>query len=80
MQRFTQVFGKQHIATMASGGQPPNFRFYFHAQPASGSSRILVELIVSTSAASIAATLKSDAPGTDVVDFSQRLTEILSSM
>ena len=79
MQRFTQQFGKHHIATMASGGQGPSFRFYFHAQLTTGSHRILVEMIVNTSAGSVGITLKSNAPGDAVTKFCSVLTQSLNS-
>ncbi len=45
---------------MASGGAPPMYRFYFHAQPAAGAGRILVEAIVSKPGALASVTIKAD--------------------
>lgn len=61
MQGFCQQFGHANIATMASGGTAPTYRFYFHAQPSSGSGRFLVEMLANTSSQSVAITVKSDA-------------------
>jgi hypothetical protein len=47
MQRISQAFQQKAIATMASGGQPPSFRFYLHAQQTDGT-RFLVELLADT--------------------------------
>lgn len=79
VQRFTQQFSKQNIATMASGGQGPSFRFYFHAQLLTGSQRILVEMLVNTAAGSIGITLKSNAQADAVTKFSSLLTQALNS-
>jgi len=47
MQRISQAFQQKAIVTMASGGQPPSFRFYLHAQQTDGT-RFLVELLADT--------------------------------
>ena len=80
VQRFTQTFSRMQTATMASGGQPPNFRFYFHAQLASASSRILVEMIANTTAGSLAVSLKSDASKDIVTSYSNLLKQTLNSI
>ena len=49
---------------MASGGAPPIFRFYFHAQTAEGlPNKLLVEALVSTQTSSASITLKSQDVG-----------------
>ena len=45
---------------MASGGAPPKYRVYIHAQPAAGAGRILVEAIVSKPGALASVTIKAD--------------------
>jgi len=47
MQRISQAFQQKQIPTLASGGQPPNYRFYLHAQQGDGT-RFLVELLADT--------------------------------
>lgn len=64
---------------MASGGQPPNFRFYFHAQQAAADARFLVEMLVNSAAGTAAVTVKSDAGGQAASSFSQILRSALSS-
>ena len=64
---------------MASGGQAPNFRFYFHAQPLSGEGRFLVEAIINTAAGSASVTLKSDAAASHVAPFCDLLKGAMDS-
>jgi len=59
-QDFCRHAAARGIATMASGGAPPMYRFYFHAQPAAGAGRILVEAIVSKPGALASVTIKAD--------------------
>ena len=64
---------------MASGGQPPNFRFYFHAAPAGASGRFMLEMLVNTAAGSASVTVKSDAAADRVPLFTELLKSSLSS-
>jgi len=48
------------IATMASGGAPPQLKWYLHAQPASGAGCYLAELVVSLTEWTAAITVKTD--------------------
>lgn len=80
MQRFTQTFSRIQTATMASGGQAPNFRFYFHAQLDSGGNRILVEMMANTASGNVAVTLKSDASKDAVTAYSDLLRQTLTSL
>ncbi|KAK9817308.1 hypothetical protein WJX72_012438 [[Myrmecia] bisecta] len=57
---FCTRLGLANIMTMASGGAPPTYRFYFHAQRAERDTRILVETIVSKPAGSASVTIKAD--------------------
>ena len=43
-QAFCQRLAALNVFTMASGGQPPTFRFYLHAQPATSDTHLLVEV------------------------------------
>ncbi|KAK9826712.1 hypothetical protein WJX81_000377 [Elliptochloris bilobata] len=61
-QDFCQHAAARGIATMASGGAPPMYRFYFHAKPAGAAARILVEAIVSKPGALASVTIKADDP------------------
>lgn len=54
----------RHLATIASGGAAPTYRFYFHAQHAPPAAhRYLVEVIASKPSSSLAVTVKSDDAG-----------------
>ncbi|KAJ7965994.1 Beta-adaptin-like protein [Quillaja saponaria] len=50
----------QSIHCIASGGQPPNLKFFFFAQKAEESSTFLVECIINTSSAKAQIKIKSD--------------------
>lgn len=50
----------QAIHCIASGGQSPNFKFFFFAQKAEESSTFLVECIVNTSSAKAQIKIKAD--------------------
>ncbi|XP_027081038.1 beta-adaptin-like protein A [Coffea eugenioides] len=50
----------QSIHCMASGGQAPNFKFFFFAQKAKESSNYLVECIINTSASKAQLKIKAD--------------------
>jgi len=64
---------------MASGGQAPNFRFYFHAQPSSAEGRFLVEAIVNTAAGTASVTVKADAAANHVAPFCELLKGAMES-
>jgi hypothetical protein len=59
MQDFCRKAASQGIATMASGGRAPLFRFYFYAKPVSSDAVLLVEVLVDKSAGSASVTVKS---------------------
>lgn len=65
---------------MASGGQQPNFRFYFHAQLTNEDVRLLVEMIVNTAAGTLSMTVKSDASASTVSKFAALLSETVNSL
>lgn len=48
MQGFTQLFQNKNIMTMASGGQPAKFVFYFYAQNSTSDIWFLVNLTASS--------------------------------
>lgn len=52
------------IQCIASGGQSPNFKFFFFAQKAEDSSIYLVECKINTSSAKAQITIKVDDPNT----------------
>ena len=58
MQDFCRRAASLGIATMASGGAAPMFRFYFHAKPIGGQQPILVEALVDKAAGSAGITVK----------------------
>ncbi|BDA42681.1 beta-adaptin-like protein A [Coccomyxa sp. Obi] len=55
---FCRKTGAAGIATMASGGVAPTFRFYMYAKPTGSSSMVLTEAIVDKSIGSASVTLK----------------------
>lgn len=59
---FSQHMMQGYINTMASGGQPPQFKYYFFATTADGSGEFLVEMIVATSSGQTSVTVKSNVP------------------
>lgn len=58
LQDFCGRLGAQGIATMASGGRAPLYRFYFHARPAGGQQPVLAEVLVDKTAGSASVTVK----------------------
>jgi hypothetical protein len=58
-QDFCRHMAAANIATMASGGQAPMYRFYFHAQQLGTGTRILVEALVNKTAGNASVTVKS---------------------
>eukprot|EP00884_Botryococcus_braunii_P006125 jgi/Botrbrau1/15513/Bobra.0225s0004.1 len=62
-QDFCRHLAASNIATMASGGQAPMYRFYFHAQEAGTGTRVLVEVIVNKTAGNASVTVKSSDVG-----------------
>lgn len=50
----------QSIHCIASGGQSPNFKFFFFAQKAEESSSFLVECIINTSSAKAQTKIKAE--------------------
>lgn len=48
LQGFTQMFQRSNIVTMASGGQAPNFVFYFYAQAQESQVWFLLHLTASS--------------------------------
>ena len=67
----------QSIHCMASGGQAPNFKFFFFAQKAKESSNYLVECIINTSASKAQLKIKADDQSTSEA-FSSLLQSALS--
>lgn len=60
---FTQHMTQAYIMTMASGGQPPLYRYYFYAQSATPPAPyFLVEMIVHTESRQASITFKTEAP------------------
>ena len=59
---FTGQVAQAAIHTMAGGGAPPAYKYYFVAQDAPSKALFLVEMVVATEARSAAITVKSDAP------------------
>ncbi|EIE24642.1 hypothetical protein COCSUDRAFT_62071 [Coccomyxa subellipsoidea C-169] len=57
---FCRRVGAVGIATMASGGVAPTFRFYMYAKPTGSPSTVLLEAIVDKSAGSASVTLKCE--------------------
>lgn len=49
-----------NIATMASGGASPTYKFYFFCQAADGSARALMETIVSRSTSQATVVVKAE--------------------
>lgn len=62
------------IHCIASGGQSPNFKFFFFAQKAEESSNFLVECVINTSSAKAQIKIKADDQGT-----SQAFSDIFQS-
>eukprot|EP00195_Chlamydomonas_chlamydogama_P008244 CAMPEP_0202904088 /NCGR_PEP_ID=MMETSP1392-20130828/27835_1 /ASSEMBLY_ACC=CAM_ASM_000868 /TAXON_ID=225041 /ORGANISM="Chlamydomonas chlamydogama, Strain SAG 11-48b" /LENGTH=846 /DNA_ID=CAMNT_0049591569 /DNA_START=246 /DNA_END=2786 /DNA_ORIENTATION=+ len=58
---FCQHMTQAYIMTMASGGQPPTFKYYFYSQVADSGALVLVEVVVRTDACSASITFKSEA-------------------
>lgn len=60
---FTQHMAQAYIMTIASGGQPPMYRYYFYAQTTHGSLLFLVEMVVQTATRQANVTIKADDEG-----------------
>ena len=60
LQAFLQNASSMSIATMASGGKAPVFRFYMYAKPQTKPAFLLVETIVDKGAGSATVTIKSE--------------------
>lgn len=60
LQGFLQSASSMGIATMASGGKSPVFRFYMYAKPQARAEFLLVEAVVDKSAANVTVTIKSE--------------------
>ena len=60
LQAFLQAASSMGIATMASGGKAPVFRFYMYAKPRAKAEFLLVETVVDKGAASATVTVKSE--------------------
>ncbi len=58
LQDFCRKTGAAGIATMASGGVAPTFRFYMYAKPTGGSAMVLTEAVVDKTMGSASVTLK----------------------
>lgn len=67
------------IQCIASGGQAPNFKFFFFAQKADESSFYLVECIINSSSAKVQLKIKADDPSTSN-DFSTCFQSALSKL
>ena len=69
---------EHYINCIASGGQPPNFKFFFYAQKAGQStSFFLVECLVNSSSAKVHVKVKADDSGS-AGDFSTLFQTALS--
>lgn len=79
LQGFSQLASSLGIATMASGGKAPVFRFYMYAKPQGKGSFHLLETIVDKSAASAAVTIKSE-DASSVPAFADLYRSCLNSM
>ncbi len=62
MQRFCRHMAAANIATMASGGAAPLFKFYFYCQAAEGSGRALMEVLVNKSSSQASVVFKAESP------------------
>ena len=62
LQGFLQAATSMGIATMASGGKAPVFRFYMYAKPQAKAEFLMVETIVDKGAGSATVTIKSEDP------------------
>ena len=79
MQGFLQSASSMGIATMASGGKAPVFRFYMYAKPQVKAEFLLVETIVDKSAGSATVTIKSE-DASSVPAFADVYRSCLNSM
>lgn len=59
-QALPQHMQGHSINCIASGGQAPNFKFFFFAQKAEGSSAYLVECIINSSSCKVQLKIKAD--------------------
>ncbi|AQK96809.1 Adaptin region family protein [Zea mays] len=66
-----------HIQCIASGGQPPNYKFFFYAQKDGAAAFFLVECIVNTASAKAQLKIKAD-DGTAAEAFSSLFQSALS--
>lgn len=58
---FCAHVAQANLVTMASGGQPPAYKYYFYGTSADGSGVFLVEMVVATANGQAATVIKSDA-------------------
>ncbi|GAX84188.1 hypothetical protein CEUSTIGMA_g11611.t1 [Chlamydomonas eustigma] len=58
---FAQHMEQAYIMTMASGGQPPTYKYYMYGQVSSTGSLILVEMVVNIGTRVAAITIKTEA-------------------
>jgi hypothetical protein len=66
-----------YIQCIASGGQPPNYKFYFYGQKAGAAAFYLVECIVNTASAKAQLKIKAE-DGTTAEAFSTLFQSVLS--
>ena len=66
-----------YIQCIASGGQPPNYKFFFYAQKDGATAFFLVEYIVNTASAKAQLKIKAD-DGTAAEAFSTLFQSALS--
>lgn len=59
-QALPQHMQGHSINCIASGGQAPNFKFFFFAQKAEGSSAYLVECVINSSSCKVQLKIKAD--------------------
>ena len=77
MQDLNRRMAAANVYTMASGGQPPSFRCYLHAQTDAGP-RLLLELLLNQTASSVSLTVKTDEPAA-AQPFAAKIKQVLSA-